>query len=93
MKLKSCPFCADIHIRITKTIHLYEDISYQAMCLHCGATAGHPRMTKEAAIKAWNTRVHKVCKCTDQCGYDLSTMPKIDSAASLDPRVFIGEDE
>ena len=58
MKLKSCPFCADIYIRIriTKAIHLYEDISYQAMCLHCGATAGHPRMTKESAIKAWNSR-------------------------------------
>ena len=58
-ELRSCPFCADIHIRITKTMHLDGDISYQAMCLHCGAISGHPRMSKEAAIKAWNTRTNR----------------------------------
>jgi Lar family restriction alleviation protein len=56
MKLKPCPFCNDKHIRVTKTMDLDGDISYQTMCLHCGATAGHPRMSKEAAIKAWNSR-------------------------------------
>jgi len=35
---------------------LIVNVQYQGMCLHCGATSGYPRPSKESAIKAWNTR-------------------------------------
>ena len=55
-ELIPCPFCNDKHIRFCRTMDLDGNISYQGLCLHCGATAGHPRLTKETAITAWNTR-------------------------------------
>jgi Lar family restriction alleviation protein len=54
MKLKPCPFCSDTHIRIVRTD--FGNIEYQGQCLHCGATAGPLRETRDEAIKAWNAR-------------------------------------
>ena len=73
MELKPCPFCNDKHIRVTKTMHLDGDISYQTMCLHCGATAGHPRMSKEGAIKAWNTRTPDKSTTSSSVVYESTT--------------------
>ena len=59
-EIKPCRWCksTDLHIE-----------EFYVGCLSCGAI-GPSAESKEAAIKAWNSRVHKVCKCTDQCGYD-----------------------
>ena len=68
-ELKNCPFCGDNNVKPYNL--LGRDTDYVVACcnIDCGAE-GPDKDTEEAAIKAWNTRVHKVCKCTDQCGYD-----------------------
>ena len=60
IELRNCPFCGSDLLHTEK---------FYVGCLSCGAIGSNAK-SKQFAIKAWNTRADKVCKCTDQCGYD-----------------------
>ena len=77
-------------------------VDVDGCCLYCGSVATGPAV--DALANAANVcKCDGMRSASTICGIcggrikapledALSTMPKIDSAASLDPRVFIGED-
>lgn len=52
-KLKPCPFCGNNNA-IPQSVGA--ESFWRIWCSHCGAEGPSPRISKEEAIKAWNTR-------------------------------------